>query len=158
MFSDTFGHRTARTRGGPSVTAANLNRRAQAKRPVTKSPLETMHSWNSRATDGELVYVTFLEVGTRTINAPNVDSLRQITRGRIVVAAYDFEGNQKWIVRPGEFISAHGFCSCPVTYKDSVIVNGDHDGDSYIVALDKSTGIRLGMLPGNTRHAATSRP
>ncbi|MBW3543333.1 MAG: PQQ-like beta-propeller repeat protein, partial [Planctomycetes bacterium] len=37
-------------------------------------------------------------------------------------------------------VSAHGFCSSPVLWGDLVIVNGDHDGDSYVVALDKATG------------------
>jgi hypothetical protein len=91
------------------------------------SPLEGKHrlnSWASStpATDGKLVYVTFLE------------------RKDMVVAAYDLSGNQKWLVRPGEFTSVHGFCSSPVLYKDSVIVNGDHDGDAYIVSLDRDTG------------------
>ena len=58
----------------------------------------------------------------------------------MVVAAYDFQGQQKWLVKPGEFISAHGYSSCPVVYKDLVIVNGDHDGDSYILALNRNTG------------------
>jgi len=58
----------------------------------------------------------------------------------MVVAAYDFDGNQKWLVKPGGFVSVHGYCSCPVLFEDLVIVNGDHDGDSYIVALDRTTG------------------
>lgn len=115
------------------------------QRTVLECPLETRHPRNScasstPATDGRLVYVTFLEVDGSTIPAPNVSRTRPITPGRMIVAAYDFEGNRKWIAKPGEFVSAHGFCSCPVLYKDLVIVNGDHDGDSYIVALDKFTG------------------
>jgi hypothetical protein len=58
-------------------------------------------------------------------------------------AAYDFAGNQRWLVRPGEFHSMHGFCSSPVLFKDKVIVNGDHDGDSYIVALGRKDGATL---------------
>ena len=72
---------------------------------------------------------------------------RLINTGRMVVAAYDFDGKQKWIVRPGDFLSAHGFCSCPVLFKDTVIVNGDHDGDSYVVALDKQTGKQRWRVP-----------
>ncbi|MCA9225867.1 MAG: PQQ-binding-like beta-propeller repeat protein [Planctomycetales bacterium] len=115
------------------------------QRTVVKSPLETKHALNSYAsgtpaTDGELVYVAFLEVDGSTIPAPNVGKPRPITPGQMVVAAYDFEGRQKWIVRPGGFISAHGFCSSPVLFQDSVIVNGDHDGDSYVVALNRTNG------------------
>ena len=44
---------------------------------------------------------------------PNVGAPRPITPGQMVVAAYDFAGNQRWLVRPGEFISAHGYCAAP---------------------------------------------
>ena len=109
-------------------------------RSVFKAPLETKHSLNSHAsgtpaTDGELVYVTFLEVDGSTVPAPNVGRKRPVTPGRMVVAAYDFDGRLKWEQKPGSFVSAHGFCSCPVLYEDLVIVNGDHDGESYILAL-----------------------
>jgi outer membrane protein assembly factor BamB len=112
---------------------------------VIRSPLETKHALNSfasstPATDGQLVVVSFLEVDGRTIPAPNVGAPRPITPGRMVIAAYDFAGQQKWIARPGEFISAHGYCASPVLFEDLVIINGDHDGDSYVVALDKHTG------------------
>ena len=115
------------------------------RRTVFKAPLETKHTLNSRAsgtpvTDGELVYVTFLRIDGRTIVAPNVGNQRLMTPGEMVVAAYDFQGNQKWAATPGQFISAHGYSSCPVLYEDLLIVNGDHDGKGYIVALDKKSG------------------
>ena len=132
------------------------------KRTVLRAPLETKHSLNSfasstPATDGELVVVTFLEVDGRTIPAPNVSNARDVTPGRIVVVAYDFDGRRKWQAKPGEFISAHGFGSSPVLYKDMVIVNGDHDGDGYIVALARDSGkIRWRVeRENNTRSYAT---
>lgn len=122
------------------------------RKTVVKSPLETKHQLNSHAsstpaTDGELVYVAFLEVDGRTETARNVSEPRPVTPGRVVVAAYDFEGEQQWIVRPGEFVSVHGFCSCPVLFEDLVIINGDHDGDSYLAALDKATGRTVWKVP-----------
>lgn len=115
------------------------------KRSVLTARLESKHALNSYAsstpaTDGELVYVTFLEVGTEQVVAPNVGSVRMIYPGTMVVAAYDFTGRRIWLARPGPFLSAHGFCTNPVLYNNSVIINGDHDGDSYIVALHKHTG------------------
>jgi outer membrane protein assembly factor BamB len=97
------------------------------RKTVLTSPMEGKHQLNSHAsstpaTDGELVYVAFLDVA------------------QMVVAAYDFQGNQRWLVRPGPFASKHGFCSSPILFKDKVIVNGDHDGDSYIVALSRKDG------------------
>jgi outer membrane protein assembly factor BamB len=115
------------------------------KQTVLKSKLETKHALNSRAsctpaTDGKQVYVAFLEIDGRTIPAPNVGTPREITPGEIVVAAYDFEGNAKWKQKVGKFISAHGFSSNPVLFEDLVILNGDHDGDGYLVALDRESG------------------
>jgi len=115
---------------------------------VFRAPLESKHALNSYAsstpaTNGKLVFISFLEVDGRLVPAPNVGSARDITPGKMVVAAYDFDGNQKWLVRPGDFISAHGYCSSPVLFEDKVIINGDHDGDSYLVALDKQSGETL---------------
>ena len=41
----------------------------------------------------------------------------------------------------------HGFCSSPILFEDKVIVNGDHDGDSYLVALSRQTGETLWKTP-----------
>jgi outer membrane protein assembly factor BamB len=94
---------------------------------VLTSPLEKKHALNSAAsstpvTDGKHVYVSFLD------------------RKAMFMAAYDFQGHQVWAVRPGPFSSVHGYCASPILYRDTVIVNGDHDGDAYIVALDRETG------------------
>lgn len=101
---------------------------------VLTSPLEKKHrlnSWASStpATDGRLVYVAFLD------------------REEMVVAAYDFAGKLRWQVRPGAFSSRHGFCSSPILWKEKVIVNGDHDGESYLVALDRDSGKTLWKTP-----------
>src|SRR5687768_13434666 len=71
---------------------------------VLKAPLENKHNLNSHAsgtpaTDGKLVYVTFLEIdGTMDVGGRR-------TPGEMVVAAYDFAGNEKWKVKPGRFAS-----------------------------------------------------
>lgn len=97
---------------------------------VAETPLEKKHKLNSYAsstpaTDGERIYVSFLD------------------QKKMLIAAYNFDGKQLWKVEPGPFSSVHGYCSSPVLYKDKVIVNGDHDGDSYLVALDRATGKTL---------------
>ncbi len=104
------------------------------QKAVLSAPLEKKHSLNSfasstPASDGELVYEAFLD------------------RDQMFVAAYDFKGEQKWAVRPGTFASMHGFCSSPVLYRDMVILNGDHDGDSYLVALSRADGKTLWKTP-----------
>lgn len=110
------------------------NGRALWQRVVLESPLEKLHALNSRAsstpaTDGEKVYVSFLD------------------RDKMFVAAYDFDGNEVWSVRPGVFSSRHGYCSSPVLWKDKVLVNGDHDGPAYLAALDRATGETIWKTP-----------
>lgn len=97
------------------------------RKTVLKSPLEKKHQLNSYAsstpaTDGKHVYVAFLD------------------QTQMRVAAFDFAGNLEWECHPGVFSSVHGFCSCPVIFEDLLIVNGDHDGESYVVALDRASG------------------
>ncbi len=110
------------------------------RQDVIQSTLEKKHSLNSHASstpacDGERVFVAFLE------------------RNEMVVAAYDLGGTEQWLVHPGKFSSMHGFCSSPILFKDKVIVNGDHDGDGYMVALDRTTGRELWRIerPNKTR-------
>jgi outer membrane protein assembly factor BamB len=110
------------------------------RRTVLHAPFERKHALNSHAsstpaTDGERVFTAFLDVR------------------EVVVAAYDFDGNQRWTSRPGIFRSMHGFCSSPVLFDDKVIVNCDHDGDGYIVALSRQTGSELWRIdrPNKTR-------
>lgn len=115
------------------------------QRDVVQSPPETIHRLNSRAsgtpaTDGKQVYVTFMRAEGDKVIAPNVGSERLITPGKIIVAAYDLDGNKKWKTNVGDFVSAHGFNTCPVLFEDLLILNGDHDGDAYLVALDRQSG------------------
>jgi outer membrane protein assembly factor BamB len=122
------------------------------KTTVIQSFLETKHKLNSFAsgtpvTDGQTVYVSFLETDGTEAPAKNVGAPRMMTPGTMVVAAYDMDGKQRWITRPSAFSSAHGYCSSPVIYQDLLIVNGDHDGDSHIIALDRRTGETVWKFP-----------
>lgn len=108
--------------------------------PVLKSPLEGKHRLNSHAsstpaTDGERVFTAFLD------------------QTEVVVSAHDFTGQKLWQVRPGSFSSKHGFCSSPILFEDKVIVNCDHDGPGYIVALARADGRELWRIqrPNQTR-------
>ncbi len=113
-------------------------------RTVLEAPPERIHRLNSRAsstpvTDGQRVYVSFLD------------------KKDMFVAAYDFNGKQLWAKRPGVFSSRHGYCSSPILWKDKVIINGDHDGPGYLVALDRRTGQTVWKQPrpNNTRSYCT---
>jgi outer membrane protein assembly factor BamB len=107
---------------------------------VLKSPLEGKHRLNSHAsstpaTDGERIYTAFLD------------------GDEVVVSAFDFEGKRVWEKRPGTFASKHGFSSSPIVYEDKVIVNCDHDGRGYIVALGVMDGVEKWRIdrPNETR-------
>ncbi len=115
------------------------------QRMVLEVPLERINSLNSYAsstpaTDGQRVYISFLD------------------RDKMFIAAYDFDGNKVWEVWPGAFSSVHGYCSSPVIWKDKVIVNGDHDGPSYIVALDRTTGQTIWKTPRPNRTRSYCTP
>ena len=115
------------------------------QRVVLEAPSERINSLNSYAsstpaTDGQRVYISFLD------------------RDKMFIAAYDFDGNRLWEVRPGVFSSMHGYCSSPVIWKDKVIVNGDHDGPSYIVALSRATGQTIWKTPRPNRTRSYCTP
>ena len=126
------------------------------EKTVLHSPLEKRNRLNScasstPASDGKFVYVAFAAIDpsirkgdTSFTTEKNVDIVDPC---EMVVAAYDFEGRQQWLVRPGKFASKHGFCSPPTLFENLVIVNGDHDGDAYLVALDKATGQTVWKTP-----------
>lgn len=115
------------------------------ERIVVRAPLERKHRLNSYSsstpvTDGQLVYVSFLD------------------EGQMFAAAYDFDGTERWKVRPGVFSSVHGYCSSPVLFEDKLIINGDHDGDAYLVALDKQTGETVWTTPRENRTRSYCTP
>lgn len=97
------------------------------QKTMLKNSFENKHDHNSYAsgtpvTDGNLVYVSFLD------------------KKDVVVAAYDFNGKQVWVQRPGTFYSPHGYSCSPVLYEDKVIINGDSQGDSFVAAMSKTDG------------------
>jgi outer membrane protein assembly factor BamB len=112
----------------------------QWQQTVLRAPMERVHTENSHASstpasDGEKVFCTFLD------------------GHEVLVAAYDLDGNLAWKRRPGVFSSVHGFCSTPVIYRDMIIVNCDHDGDGYVVALAREDGSERWRIdrPNKTR-------
>jgi outer membrane protein assembly factor BamB len=76
---------------------------------------------NSPVTDGERLYAFF---GSRGLYC------------------LDFEGRVLWQKDLGKMhtLHAHGEGSSPVVYGDTLIVNWDHEAESYIYAFDKATG------------------
>jgi outer membrane protein assembly factor BamB len=80
-------------------------------------------SWasNSPVTDGERLYVSF---GSRGIHA------------------LDLDGKPLWQTDLGDMLTRHGHGegSSPALHGDTLVVNWDHQGESFLVALDARTG------------------
>jgi outer membrane protein assembly factor BamB len=92
-------------------------------------PTERTHelgSWasNSPCTDGENIYAYF---GSRGL------------------FCLDFKGNIKWERNFGQMdiVASFGEGSSPAIYKDKIFVQWDHQGKSYMYALNKKTGDEL---------------
>jgi hypothetical protein len=100
------------------------------RKAVLTADLENKSGENSfasctPATDGERVYVAFLDIK------------------QVVVAAFDLSGKQLWLVRPGEFQNDHGFSSSPVLYQDKVILAAQGKQGNFLVALSRVDGHTL---------------
>jgi outer membrane protein assembly factor BamB len=82
----------------------------------------------SPVTDGKLLYASF---GSRG------------------VYCYDLAGNPQWDKNLGEMQirMSFGEGSSPALWGDSLVVNWDHEGDSFIVALDARTGDEKWRVP-----------
>ena len=82
------------------------------------------YSCATPATDGEHVYAFFGSQG---------------------VYCYDFDGNLKWDRDLGDFeiIYQHGYGSSPILHEDKLILIVDQEGQSFITALEKTTGKEL---------------
>ena len=115
------------------------------EKTVLKSTFERKHNDNSfasgtPATDGNLIYVSFLDGED------------------VLVAAYDFDGKQRWVQRPGTFSSPHGYSCSPVLVDNKVIINGNSLGDSFIVALNKANGKIIWKIPQDKPAHSFSTP
>lgn len=110
------------------------------QKSAVSADIEKMHKNNSPASatpvsDGDRVWATFA-VGDK-----------------IAVVCFTTEGERKWVVELDGFKSTHGFCGSPIVFGDTLVVNGDSDGDAFLAGLDKTTGeVRWkAPRPNNTR-------
>lgn len=100
-------------------------------------PNEGLHRTNSHAsgsavTDGEHLFAYFGSHG---------------------LYCYDLDGNLKWEVDFGDMQTRNAFGegASPALQGDTLVIVWDHEGDSYIVALDKRTGRELWRKPRDER-------
>jgi len=92
---------------------------------------------NSPVTDGEHIYAYF---GSRGLYC------------------LDMQGNLKWEKDIGQMRKRNTFGegSCPIIHGNTIVIVQDHEGPSFIVALDKRTGDELWKIDRNERTTWTS--
>jgi outer membrane protein assembly factor BamB len=98
---------------------------------VTVSQVERTHPLGSPATatpacDGRRVFVFFGSYG---------------------LLAFDLTGKKLWEFKAGPFQDEYGAGSSPILCDGKIILNQDHDVDSYLIAIDASTGKPLWKTP-----------
>jgi outer membrane protein assembly factor BamB len=102
------------------------------KRPVPTGQIETYHPQTGNAAvatpacDGHRVYVFFGSHG---------------------LICYDFAGKTLWEYRMGPFQDEYGAGSSPILVDGKVLLNQDHDTDSFLIAIDGSTGRTVWKTP-----------
>ena len=80
-------------------------------------------------------------------------SASPVTNGKHIIVSFgtygiyclDFDGSVVWEKSLGKMNTkhAHGEGASPTMYGDTVVVNWDHEGQSFIVALDKNDGSEI---------------
>ncbi len=83
---------------------------------------------NSPVTDGQRLFVSFGSHGIYCLN---------------------LEGRLQWQAELGRMQTrhAHGEGSSPALHGDTLVVNWDHEGDSFLIAFDKHTGEQRWKVP-----------
>jgi len=94
------------------------------RNPLVPERVEQTHQIGSPATataacDGKRVFVFFGSAG---------------------VLCYDLDGRKLWEQRLGPFRDEYGAGSSPILFDGKLILNQDHDVDSFLMALDCATG------------------
>ena len=113
-----------------------------------------------RRADGELLWQCAVRKELPHEGGHNTGSLASnspVTDGHYLFAFFgsrglyclDREGKVQWEKDWGRMQSrhAHGEGSSPVLHEDKLIVNWDHEGDSFLIALDKDDGRELWKAP-----------
>lgn len=97
----------------------------------------------TRATPHEGYHNTY---GSYASNSPVTDGERVIVFfGSRGVYSYDLEGNLEWSkdFPPMTMRGAFGEGTAPTLHENTLLLNFDHEGDSFILALDKRNGEQI---------------
>jgi outer membrane protein assembly factor BamB len=111
-------------------------------RPIKTDYIEPVHTTGSPATsspacNGQLVFSFF---------------------GSFGLVCYDLEGNLQWELPLGPFQDEFGAASSPILVDDKIILNQDHDINSFLIAIDQRTGKVLWKSPRDQATRSYSTP
>lgn len=87
---------------------------------------------------------------TPAVNADHV-YIHWATPQECVVIALDHQGAEKWRVDLGPYKAGHGAGVSPIVHGDLVVINMDNEGESSIVALDRTKGEIRWRVPRKTK-------
>jgi len=87
---------------------------------------------------------------TQSLDADNVYTC-WTTPDSFLLMALDHQGHERWRVNLGTFKAGHGDGVSPIVHGNFVIVPKEHEGESEIVALDRSTGKVTWRVPRRSR-------
>jgi outer membrane protein assembly factor BamB len=128
MFLTTWN---AKARELATVALDEKNGKLLWRNPLVPEHVEETHQIGSPATatvacDGKRVFAFFGSAG---------------------MFCYDFEGKKLWEKQMGPFRDEYGAGSSPILCDGKVILNQDHDIDSFLMALDCATGQVIWKTP-----------
>jgi outer membrane protein assembly factor BamB len=77
---------------------------------------------------------------------------------RLTLAALDHAGREVWSRDLGPHGSEHGGGTSPIVHDGCVILANEHDGDSFVIAVDAATGRTRWQTPRRRHRASYSTP
>jgi hypothetical protein len=81
------------------------------------------------------------QIGSHAQSTPVADDERVVSFfGSCGLFCYDHDGRLLWKRPMGPFKNNYGAASSPILVGDLVVLNQDHDIDSFLIALDRRTG------------------
>ena len=93
---------------------------------------------------------------------PVADSERVVfswgTQEKLTLAAFDHSGSKQWEADLGPVKGGHGFGASPVMYRNLVVINNDQDGASSLIAVDKTSGKKVWVIPRDSERLSYSSP
>ncbi len=94
-----------------------------------------------RGVPTDRIEAVHLQMGNPASSTPACDGQRlYVFFGSYGLLCYDLEGQRLWERRLGPFQDEFGAGSSPILFGDTVILNQDHDRDSYLIAVAREDG------------------